>query len=86
MTDMNVDWARALLREAAGIYLAHVLPAEDAEALADVFVQGGNTAVHRRLNGQPAAECFAELEAAWPIMPELNGVDMFGHLPIAGDE
>lgn len=23
---------------------------------------------------------------AWPIMPELNGVDMFGHLPVAGDE
>ena len=36
MTDMNVEWARELLREAVGIYLAHLMPDEDAEALACV--------------------------------------------------
>ena len=82
MTDMNIDWARALLREAAGIYLAHVLPNEDAEKLAPVFLVGGDRAVHRYLN----ADDRNELEAIWPTMPDLDGEDMFAHLPVAGDE
>ena len=32
MPDMTLTWARDLLREAAGIYLAHLLPAVYSEA------------------------------------------------------
>jgi len=81
MTDMNLDWARDLLHEAAGIYLAHVLPDEDAEALARVFVAGGHEAVHRHLNADERGEMAAE----WPDLPDLDGRDMFGHLPVVGE-
>lgn len=77
MTDMNVDWARALLREAAGIYLAHVCGGGDMDALADKYVAAGDIAVHRALN-------VRELADAWPTLPDLNGRDMFPALPVVG--
>ena len=53
MTDMNIDWARELLREAAGIYLAHLLPDEDAEALVDSFIVAGERGVTRPNTSAP---------------------------------
>ena len=83
MTDMNVDWARELLREAAGIYLAHLMPDDPAvldDALIDVFVDGGLVAI---LRARAAGD--SELEAQWPALPDLDGRDLFGHLPVVGE-
>ena len=82
MTDMNIDWARELLREAAGIYLAHLMPDDPAvldDALIDVFVDGGLVAI---LRARAAGD--SELEAQWPALPDLDGDDVFPNYPITG--
>jgi len=77
VTDMNVEWAREVLREAAGIYLAHVCGGGDMDELADRYVAAGDIAVHRALN-------VRELAGAWPGLPDLDGVDRFPALPVVG--
>ena len=88
MTDMNVDWARALLREAAAMYLTHVCGGGDMDDLADRYVAAGDIAIHRHLNAVDAALTVRNgglvLHDNWPDMPDLIGVDMFPDLPITG--
>jgi len=79
MTDMNVDWARELLREAAAIYLTHVCGGGDMDELADRYVAAGDIAIHRHINAVDR-----ELAGAWPGLPDLEGVDMFPALPVVG--
>jgi len=79
MTDMNIDWARELLREAVGIYLAHVCDGGELDALADRYVAAGDRAIHRHINAVDR-----ELAGAWPGLPDLNGRDMFPALPVVG--
>ena len=81
MPDMTLTWARALLREAAAIYLAHLLPAvyseAEIEAAVDAFINGAHDALHVHLNGPVDV---AGLEAFWPAVPDLAGVDLFEEL------
>jgi len=78
MTDMNIDWARELLREAAAIYLTHVCGGGDMDALADRYVAAGDMAIHRHINAVDY-----ELAGAWPELPDLDGVDLFPLLTVA---
>jgi len=88
MTDMNIDWARELLREAAGIYLAHLYEGGDMDALTDAFIGGGIQGVNRALNIDVPVLSVRDgglvLEDAWPNMPDLNGRDMFPAHPVVG--
>lgn len=70
MTDMNVDWARELLREAAGIYLAHLYEGGDMDALTDAFIGGGIQGVNRVLNIDV------------PVLSVRNGALVFEDTPV----